>query len=118
MTYCLLVFYHLWFNQTIEQHNIVRKDHGLQIFEIDEKLMKEANDHAIWMTKNETLQHSRFRYGAENIARASVNPKKVVELWMNSPGHRRNILNPRYTRIGVAVYKSTGGKYYWCTRFR
>jgi len=118
MTYCLLVFYHLWFNQTIEQHNIVRKDHGLQILEIDEKLMKEANDHAIWMTKNETLQHSRFRHGAENIARARVNPKKVVELWMSSPGHRRNILNPRYTRIGVAVYKSTGGKYYWCARFR
>ncbi len=80
--------------------------------------MKEASDHAIWMTKNEIMQHSKIRYGAENIAKAKMSPKRVVQLWMNSQGHRRNILNPRYTKIGVAVYKSKSGRYYWCARFR
>jgi uncharacterized protein YkwD len=124
MTCCLLILlsidthYHLWFHQTIEEHNVVRRNYGLQILELDEKLMKEASDHAIWMTKNEIMQHSKIRYGAENIAKAKMSPKRVVQLWMNSQGHRRNILNPRYTKIGVAVYKSKSGRYYWCARFR
>ncbi|MBM3206494.1 MAG: hypothetical protein FJZ43_02645, partial [Candidatus Staskawiczbacteria bacterium] len=40
--------------------------------------------------------------------------KEVVELWMNSPGHRANILNERFTEIGVAIIKGTyKGKTAW-----
>lgn len=118
MAICYAVLYHLWFHQTIEEHNIIRHSYGLTILEIDDELMKEASKHASWMATNETLRHSHITNGAENIAQANVSPKNMVKTWMRSPGHRRNILNPRYTRIGVAVYKSKGGRYYWCTRFR
>lgn len=40
-------------------------------------------------------------YGGENIAFAQNNPAAVVESWMNSEGHRRNILNPNFTTIGI-----------------
>jgi uncharacterized protein YkwD len=36
---------------------------------------------------------------------------------MNSPGHRANILNPGYTKIGVAGYTAANGRVYWCQQF-
>ena len=80
--------------------------------------MNEAIEHSIWMAENETLRHANIRHGAENIAVANVSPQSVVQMWMDSDGHRRNILNSRYTRIGCAVYKSGSGRHYWCARFR
>ena len=106
------------FFQVMDEHNIVRKEHGVEFFDIDFKLQDEAAKHARWMARNESLVHSRITYGAENIARANVNPKGILSLWMNSPGHRRNILDKRYTKIGAAVYKSKSGRYYWCVRFK
>ena len=38
--------------------------------------------------------------------------------WMGSSGHRANILNRSYRRIGVAAYQSNGGTIYWCQQFR
>lgn len=43
----------------------------------------------------------------ENIARGQRNPAEVVESWMNSPGHRANILNPEFSYMGVG-YNSDG----------
>ncbi len=48
----------------------------------------------------------------ENIARGQTTPKQVVDAWMKSPGHRANILNPRYTQIGVGFDKN-----YWVQDF-
>ena len=42
---------------------------------------------------------------------------EVINAWMNSSGHRANILNPSYTRIGVAAYVTPGGTIYWCQQF-
>ena len=110
--------YHYWFTDLIREHNIVRSQYGLVALSIDEQLMREANNHALWMAQNEALQHAHIRYGAENIAQAEVKPARVVQMWLNSPGHRRNMLNSRYDRIGVGVYKSRSGRYYWCIRFK
>lgn len=55
-----------------------------------------------------------YRSAAENIARGQSTPKAVVNSWMNSPGHRANILNPSYTQIGVG-YVSNGK--YWTQMF-
>lgn len=52
----------------------------------------------------------------ENIAKGQRNPKEVVAGWMNSPGHRANILNEKFNQIGVGVVKS-GGTYYWTQMF-
>jgi len=45
----------------------------------------------------------------ENIARGFSNPTSVMEAWMNSAGHRANILNPGYTDLGVGIAKGEGG---------
>ena len=60
-------------------------------------------------------------YGAagENIAAGYTTPQKVMEGWMNSPGHRANILNSTYKEMGVGYTSSSGGKYkhYWVQMF-
>ncbi len=52
----------------------------------------------------------------ENIAYGQPTPAAVVDAWMNSPGHRANIMNPSFTTIGVGCYKS-GSTYYWSQFF-
>lgn len=55
-------------------------------------------------------------YG-ENIARYFKTPKNTVLGWMNSPGHRKNILNPTYTHIGIGIAKDQFGNIYWVQHF-
>ncbi|MBO5287089.1 MAG: SafA/ExsA family spore coat assembly protein [Clostridia bacterium] len=55
-----------------------------------------------------------YRTAGENIARGQKTPAQVVEAWMNSSGHRANILNSSYTKIGVG-YVSSGN--YWTQMF-
>lgn len=52
----------------------------------------------------------------ENIAYGQKSPEDVVNAWMNSPGHRANIMNKNFTTIGVGCYKS-GNTYYWSQFF-
>ena len=47
-----------------------------------------------------------YRSAAENIAKGQKTPREVVNAWMNSSGHRANILNKNYTHIGVGYVKS------------
>ena len=56
----------------------------------------------------------KYRSAAENIARGYATPKAVVDGWMNSSGHRANILNPSFTHIGVG-YVYAGN--YWTQMF-
>ena len=55
-----------------------------------------------------------YAYAGENLAGKIKTPEKVVKAWMDSPGHRKNIMNPNYTQIGVG-YVSSGN--YWCQFF-
>ncbi|MFD7432388.1 sigma-70 family RNA polymerase sigma factor [Streptomyces sp. NPDC059818] len=50
-------------------------------------------------------------YG-ENIARGQQTPESVMESWMNSPGHRANILNCSFKDIGIGVHKGPGGPWW------
>ncbi|GHI02043.1 RNA polymerase [Streptomyces cellostaticus] len=50
-------------------------------------------------------------YG-ENIARGQQTPQAVMDSWMNSPGHRANILNCSFKNIGVGVHKGSGGPWW------
>ena len=68
--------------------------------------------------------HSLFKDGmyrvGENIAAGSSTPEAVVEQWMNSPGHRTNILNSDYDELGVghAYDANTTFGHYWVQMFR
>ena len=55
-----------------------------------------------------------YRTAGENIAYGYATPEKVVQAWMNSEGHRANILNSSYTRLGVG-YVADG--HYWTQWF-
>lgn len=59
----------------------------------------------------------RFSAAGENIAYGQRTPQEVMNSWMNSPGHRSNILNRTYNQIGVGVAKSSNGTFYWTQMF-
>ncbi|MEV6421508.1 CAP domain-containing protein [Streptomyces sp. NPDC051662] len=50
--------------------------------------------------------------GGENIARGQATAQSVMDSWMNSEGHRANILNCDYTRLGVGVHTGSGGPWW------
>ncbi|MFJ8362814.1 CAP domain-containing protein [Streptomyces sp. NPDC093984] len=50
--------------------------------------------------------------GGENIARGQATPQDVMDAWMNSPGHRANILNCDFTTLGVGVHFGSGGPWW------
>lgn len=99
----------------------IRKIHNL---EFDEGLSRTAQKHAEWMALNSNLQHSRLKLDGtgffimgENIAMGYRSIDTVIDGWMNSPGHRKNILNVHYTHAGIGYSKMSGGVPYWCVVF-
>ena len=61
---------------------------------------------------NDVLRMSGVMTAGENIAWGQKTPEAVMEAWMNSTGHRENILRSTFTSIGVGCYEY-GGRYYW-----
>ena len=55
-----------------------------------------------------------FSLVGENIAAGQTSISQVMQGWMASPGHRKNILNGTYRHIGAAVARSANGTSYWC----
>lgn len=58
-----------------------------------------------------------YRSSGENIAWGQRSPEEVMKAWMNSSGHRANIMNPNFTTIGVGYYENANGTDYWCQLF-
>ena len=102
--------------QIIEQTNAQRAKFGLPALAVDQGLVQSARTHTAWMTNNHTLQHTTKNVG-ENIAMGQRTTDEAVNDWMNSPGHRANILNGGYKRIGVAAYRADDGTIFWCQEF-
>jgi len=61
-------------------------------------------------------QNVSYRRSGENIAWGQPTPEAVVKAWMNSAGHRANILNSNFTKIGVG-YVQYNGRNYWSQLF-
>lgn len=59
----------------------------------------------------------KFSSAGENIAYGQRTPQTVMTDWMNSPGHRNNILSATYTQIGVGLAKNSSGVCYWTQQF-
>lgn len=119
-----------WGNRVLELINEERAKEGLGAMVMDSGLVNVATVRA-----NETVQsfsHTRpdgrdcftaydeqgvsYFSAGENIAYGYSSPEAVMKGWMNSPGHRANILNAGFGRVGVGVVKS-GGRYYWVQNF-
>ena len=68
-------------------------------------------DGSPWWTLNAAIM-----YG-ENIAVNYFDAQTLVQVWMSSPQHKENILNPRYHTLGTALYKAENGYWYWAQEF-
>tara|TARA_R100000808_G_C2055435_1_gene89159 strand:+ start:205 stop:597 length:393 start_codon:yes stop_codon:yes gene_type:complete len=103
--------------QIVEQTNLARRRHGLPTLRVCPKLQEQSRNHAGWMARSGKMQHGSHPGAAENIATGRTLPS-VLRRWMNSKGHRSNILGSNYTRIGAAAYRNpTSGRIYWCQQF-
>ncbi len=103
-------------SRIIEKTNAQRVRAGLPPLAVDPGLVKSARRHAAWMTNNRSMVHTNQAV-AENIAMGQHSSSEVVNSWMNSSGHRANIMNPGHRRIGVAAYMSPNGTVFWCQQF-
>lgn len=91
----------------------------------DDKLMKYAQDWALHMSDKERMYHSNiknisklgFSVSGENIAYGQRNEQSVMKTWLNSPGHRANIMNSSFTHIGCGFAYSESEVLYWCVCF-
>lgn len=54
---------------------------------------------------------------SENIAYGAKSIETVMQQWIDSEGHCRNIMNPQYTEVGIAKVVSENGVYYWTQNF-
>lgn len=64
-----------------------------------------------------TEQKVSYRSSGENIAWGQKTPEQVMQGWMNSEGHRKNIMNAKFTSIGVGYYRNASGVNYWTQLF-
>ena len=120
--------------QVLELCNAERKKAGLTSLQLDEELAGYAEIRAEEATRK--FSHvrpngkycssimpfsyfARFRQYGENLAGGQLTPEQAMEGWMNSPGHRANILNPRYKLLGVAYVYRPDSRYrhYWVQQF-
>ncbi|TWT09179.1 hypothetical protein FQV28_05970 [Planomicrobium sp. CPCC 101079] len=109
--------------------NKERTKAGLKALAVDTNLSKVSRLKSDDMKKRKQMSHTgtygspfdmmkkfgiKYRSAGENIARGYKTPKEVMKGWMNSQGHRANILNKKYTHIGVG-YTASGN--YWTQQF-
>ena len=102
--------------------NQTRRSHGLPIFRLNIVLSRTAQSHSRAMADRNTLFHTTNLWYAvrafspstwgENVGYAPW-LKRLRTLWMQSGGHRANILNPRFRRIGIGVARARG--VFWVT---
>ncbi|TWH44957.1 CAP domain-containing protein [Sporomusa sp. KB1] len=111
----------------IELLNNDREQHGLPRLIADPNLTKVAREHAADMVVRHYFNHTNlqgqspfdrlkangitYRSAGENIA-YNYSVEKLEEAWMNSPGHRANILNTGYTHVGLGLYPGENGSLY------
>ncbi len=102
--------------------NVKREEHGLPSLEVDNDLMELAMVRA----KEVSTKYSHERPDGSHVTElgcgenvgAKATPKKQVESWMNSDGHRRNMLKDWYKSTGVGCYKAENGNTYWVQIFK
>lgn len=122
--------------EQVEVLNLVNKErqaNGLKPLTLNKELSKVATIKSKDMIDNNYFDHTSPTYGSpfdmmktfnisyktagENIAMGQKTPSEVMNAWMNSSGHRANILNGNYTELGVGIYKDANGSIYWTQMF-
>ena len=116
--------------QVVELTNAERAKQGLKALTLDNELSRVAGIKSQDMKDKNYFDHTSPTYGSpfdmmksfgisykaagENIAMGQTTPQQVVQAWMNSEGHRANIMNANFTHIGVGHVASGN---YWTQMF-
>ncbi len=119
--------------QVLDLVNAERTKRGLNALTLDTKLSNVATLKSQDMINKNYFDHNSPTYGSpfdmmkqfgisyrsagENIAYGQRSPQEVMNAWMNSEGHRKNILNSSFTKLGVGVAKTSNGTLYWTQMF-
>jgi uncharacterized YkwD family protein/spore coat assembly protein SafA len=124
--------------QSIEQQvvnlvNAERAKAGLKPLKADWELARVARFKSEDMRDNRYFDHNspiygtpfqmmksfgiNYRSAGENIAAGQTTAESVMQAWMNSPGHKKNILSPTFTHIGVGYAKGGSYGHYWTQQF-
>lgn len=119
--------------EVIKLVNKERNAAGLSALAENSRLSEVAQAKAEDMMKNGYFSHISPTYGSpfemmktfgiayksagENIAKGQKTPAAVMNGWMNSSGHRTNILNVSYEQIGAGFCKDSSGVAYWVQMF-
>lgn len=117
--------------QVVNLVNIERAKEGLAPLAVDKNVQAAAQVRAVEIKTS--FSHTRpsgsnfstalkeqgvsYRRSGENIAWGQRTPEEVVKAWMNSAGHRANIMNKNFTKIGVGYYQDAKGVNYWSQLF-
>lgn len=120
-------------SQVIQLTNQERAKHGLKPLVANWELSRVARYKSVDMRDRNYFSHTSPTYGSpfdmmrsfgisyrsagENIAAGQRTPQEVVNAWMNSEGHRKNILSSGYTQIGVGYAKGGSRGHYWTQMF-
>ncbi|NES28535.1 serine protease [Micromonospora terminaliae] len=117
--------------EVVDLVNQERAKAGCKALTVDDKLTLAAQRHSQDQADHKKMSHDgsdgsdvgdrldrvgyAWRSYGENVAWNQQSPAAVMDAWMNSPGHRANILNCSFTEIGVGVARSNGP--YWTQDF-
>lgn len=123
--------YHAYVLRVVELVNEARAEAGLKPVALAEDVTAAAQVRAVEIVTS--FSHTRpngtscftaleeagvnYRGAGENIAWGQRTPEEVMAGWMNSAGHRANILNANFTTIGVGYYQNASGVNYWTQMF-
>ncbi len=107
-----------WENDVISRVNTERRSRGLNPLKISKNLMESARRWSGRQAEQKRMYHSGWPGIGENVARGQKNPSEVMRAWLNSPGHRANILNPRYSEMGAGVVVASDGQPFWTQQFK
>jgi len=122
--------------EVIRLINAYRAQNGLPALVASPTLTNAAGFHSSWMADRNCFSHqcsfepdlgqrlinARYRWqqaAGENIAAGLSNAQRTFTLWVNSPGHNRNMLDPRWRAVGVkrAYNSQSQYRYYWTVDF-
>lgn len=120
-------------NQVVQLTNQERAKYGLKPLVADWELARVARYKSADMRDRNYFSHTSPTYGSpfdmmknfgisyrsagENIAAGQRTAQEVVTAWMNSEGHRKNILSTGYTHIGVGYAQGGSKQHYWTQMF-
>lgn len=122
-----------WCARVLDLTNAARRERGIAPLEWDDTLAALAGAHCADMIDRGYFDHNtpdgktpfdrmkeagiKYTRAGENIAAGQYSPEEAMVSWMKSEGHRANILNPNFTKIGISFAK--GGDYgiYWAQEF-